>query len=240
MGHRSQEFLASTGDLTGLLSLEEGTERALQRVTDLAASVVEAADGVGITLVSWGRQGSIPSMRTAAYSDPWVDAIDVDQYGTGEGPCIDAILMRDVVHLRSMNDSRYPKFSARAIEEGLGSVLAVPLAIDERAMGALNLYARQADAFDPLAEAVARSFAAQAAVALINIELYEGSRKLSDQLGEAMESRAFIEQAKGILMGREHCSADLAFEQMKMMSQKQNLKVSQIAINIISEGAITA
>lgn len=234
---RSQEYLASIGDLTGLLSLEEGTDRALQRVTNLASTVVAAADGVGITLVSWGAPGSIPSMRTAAYSDPWVDAIDVDQYETGEGPCIDAILMKDVVHLRAMDDSRYPKFSARATAGGLGSVLAVPLAVEDRALGALNLYARKVDAFDPLAEAVARSFAAQAAVALVNIELYEGARKLSDQLGEAMESRAAIEQAKGILMGREHCSADLAFGHLKVMSQEQNIKLSQIAMNIIGEEA---
>lgn len=236
--HRSQEFLASTGDMTGLLSLEEGTDHALQRVTDLASRVVPAADGVGITLVSWGQPGTTPGMRTAAYSNPWVKAVDLFQYETQQGPCIDAIVTDAVVNLRQLKDPRYPAFCARATEEGLGSVLAVPLAGDDRAVGAVNLYARAPDAFDEGAEALARNFAANAAITLVNIELYEGSRKLNDQLSEAMNSRAVIEQAKGILMGREHCDADKAFAHLKAMSQAQNVKVHELATSIVGQGGI--
>lgn len=237
--HRNQEFLASTGDMTGLLSLEEGTDHALQRVTDLAGSVVVPADGVGITLVSWGPPGTTPRMRTAAHSNPWVKAIDLFQYETQQGPCIEAIMTDAVVNLRQMKDVRYPAFSARAAQEGLGSVLAIPLAGNDKAVGALNLYARTSDAFDEDTQTVARNFAANAAIALVNIELYEGSRKLNDQLSEAMNSRAVIEQAKGILMDREHCDADQAFAQLKSMSQTQNVKVRELAISIVGGGTGT-
>ena len=234
--HRSQEFLASTGDLTGLLSLEEGTNEALKRITDLAASLVGAADGVGITLVTWGPPRTTPSMRTAAHSNPWVERVDAGQYATGEGPCIDAIVRSSVVNMRRLDDPRYPQFCARAAHEELGSVLAIPLSVNDKAVGALNLYARTDDAFDDASQNLACNFAAQAAIALVNIELYEGATKLNDQLNAAMDSRAIIEQAKGILMGREHCNADQAFEQLKGMSQTQNIKVRDLATTMVGEG----
>jgi transcriptional regulator with GAF, ATPase, and Fis domain len=152
---RSQEFLASTGDLTGLLSLEEGTNAALKRVTDLAAGLIEVADGVGITLLPAGG----PVMRTAAHSSPWVELVDEDQYTTGEGPCIDAIHRATVISLKDLDDPRYPRFCTRAREEGLGSVLALPLTVNDRTVGALNLYSREPDAFDADAQDLARNFA---------------------------------------------------------------------------------
>ena len=237
--HRSQEFLASTGDLTGLLSLEEGTNEALKRVTDLAASLVGTADGVGITLVTWGLPGTTPAMRTAAHSNPWVQRVDADQYATGEGPCIDAIVRGTVVNMRLLDDARYPRFCARAAHEELGSVLAIPLAVNDRPVGALNLYAKAADAFDEASQDLACNFAVQAAIALVNIELYDGATKLNDQLNEAMNSRAIIEQAKGILMGRERCTAEHAFGLLKAMSQAKNIKVRELATMMVGEGGTT-
>ena len=234
--HRSEEFQASTGDLTGLLSLEESTEEALQRVTDLAAKAIPVADGVGVTLVTWGAKGSIPAMRTAAHSNPWVVTVDVDQYQTGEGPCIDSIVRGEIVNLRELDEGSYPNFCAKASRVGLGSVLAIPLKInDNRAVGALNLYARERNAFDERDQAAAIDFSAHAAIALVNIELYESARKLTHQLSDAMDSRAVIEQAKGILMGRDHCTADEAFKQLKDMSQSQNIKVRELATTMVGE-----
>lgn len=195
--HPSAEFLASTGDLTGLLSLEEGTDQALQRVTDLASDLVSSSDGVGITLVSWPASGDKPVFRTAAYSDLWVKTVDLHQYETHEGPCCDATMKCEVVNLSSLDDPRYPVFCARAKAEGLGSVLAAPLNINETAVGALNLYSRSVDAFHVAEEDITRNFAAQAAVGLVNIELYESARALTRQLGDAMESRALIGRQKG-------------------------------------------
>jgi GAF domain-containing protein len=179
-------------------------------------------------------------MRTAAHSSPWVELVDEDQYTTGEGPCIDAIHRATVISLKDLDDPRYPRFCTRAREEGLGSVLALPLTVNDRTVGALNLYSREPDAFDADAQDLARNFAAQAAIALVNIELYEGATKLNDQLNEAMDSRAVIEQAKGILMGREHCDADQAFELLKAMSQTENVKVREVATLLVGEGGSEA
>jgi AmiR/NasT family two-component response regulator len=48
-----------------------------------------------------------------------------------------------------------------------------------------------------------------------------------------MESRAVIDQAKGILMARDRCSADEAFEVLKRISQNRNVKLHDIAQTIV-------
>ena len=48
-----------------------------------------------------------------------------------------------------------------------------------------------------------------------------------------MESRAVIEQAKGILMAAQHCSADAAFQILVRASQNQNRKLRAIAAEIV-------
>ena len=54
-----------------------------------------------------------------------------------------------------------------------------------------------------------------------------------DQVQVAMNSRAEIEQAKGILMARSHCDADRAFDILRRASQRQNVKLRQIAHTIV-------
>jgi AmiR/NasT family two-component response regulator len=58
--------------------------------------------------------------------------------------------------------------------------------------------------------------------------------RLTGQLEEALESRGVIEQAKGILMEREHCTPDEAFEMLRTASQHLNKKVRDIAAEIVA------
>jgi AmiR/NasT family two-component response regulator len=52
-------------------------------------------------------------------------------------------------------------------------------------------------------------------------------------LKRAMESRATIEQAKGILMAVEHCSPGAAFDILTRASQRQNRKLALVAAEIV-------
>ena len=57
------------------------------------------------------------------------------------------------------------------------------------------------------------------------------------QLKEAMVGRAAIEQAKGILMGAEHCTAEDAFEVLRRASQRENVKLRTIAQRIVENAS---
>jgi AmiR/NasT family two-component response regulator len=50
----------------------------------------------------------------------------------------------------------------------------------------------------------------------------------------ALASRAKIEQAKGIIMAGSHCGADQAFEILRRASQRENLKLRDIAHAIVA------
>jgi AmiR/NasT family two-component response regulator len=52
----------------------------------------------------------------------------------------------------------------------------------------------------------------------------------------AMDTRAVIEQAKGVLMAQRHVDADQAFELLREASQRYNRKLRDIASGIV-EGA---
>jgi hypothetical protein len=97
-----------------------------------------------------------------------------------------------------------PDYTPRAVEHGNLSSLSIPLAIDVDAQvtGALNIYARRPDAFDEASRSVATRFAPYATVAAGNLYAYQSARDMADNLQTALESRAVIDQAKGILIER--------------------------------------
>jgi AmiR/NasT family two-component response regulator len=98
--------------------------------------------------------------------------------------------------------------------------------------GSLTLYATASDAFDTAQRNLAAALAAQAALALgaAFVELEAGVRE--EQLREAIESRDVIGQAKGILMAREGCTADAAFDVLRRASQRENMKLRDIAARL--------
>lgn len=68
-------------------------------------------------------------------------------------------------------------------------------------LGALNIYSRTPAPFSAEDFSIAQLYASQAGVALANLETHEAAVELAAQLRRALDSRAVIEQAKGILTG---------------------------------------
>jgi GAF domain-containing protein len=134
-------------------------------------------------------------------------------------------------------DERWPAFSQLAAGHGVRSVMSMPLVANHEGVGALNFCSRVPKAFSDDEARVAAQFAAQAAIVLANTQAYWDARELSQQLNEALKSRATIEQAKGILMGAQRCGPDEAFEILVRASQRENRKLRDIAANIVAQAA---
>jgi GAF domain-containing protein len=132
-------------------------------------------------------------------------------------------------------EDRWPDYTPRAAEHGNLSSLSIPLAIDPEAQvtGALNVYARRADAFDEASPSVATRFAPYAAVAAGDLYAYRSARDMAENLQTALESRAVIDQAKGILMERHELTADQAFQLLARASMTTNRKVRDIADHLV-------
>jgi AmiR/NasT family two-component response regulator len=85
-------------------------------------------------------------------------------------------------------------------------------------------------------EETAVLFSEQAAVACANAEVYWRTYSLTEHLREALESRDVIGQAKGILMARRGCTPEIAFEALRKVSQHRNIKLRDIAEQVVYLG----
>ena len=125
-----------------------------------------------------------------------------------------------------------------AAERGALSSLSVPLRIDEdeQVTGAINIYAREPNAFDTASRTAATRFGPYAAVAAGNLHAYQGARDRADNLQAALVTRGVIDQAKGILMDRHKLTADQAFQVLAQMSMKTNRKLYAVADELVHTG----
>jgi GAF domain-containing protein len=219
-------------ELSRLLVNEEALDDTLQRVADLACRYVGDADVAGVTLLRDGK----PS--TTVYTDPTSPQIDSAQYETGIGPCLEAFRQQRVFRVDSTaEDEQFPAFSQAAAEHGIQSTISFPLAVRGNGIGALNLYSKQLGAFCADAEKVGMVFADQASVALANAQLYASAYRMTQQLQEALTSRAVIDQAKGILIGQHRVGADEAFDILRTTSQRENRKLRDLAQELVDRAS---
>jgi len=111
--------------------------------------------------------------------------------------------------------------------------LSVPLAASGTTLGTITLYAEGPEPFTDGDAGAAEAFAAQAAVVLANSRAYWELHEVAAGLQAAMQSRAVIEQAKGRLMATEGCTADEAFTLLARTSQRDNVKLREVARQIV-------
>jgi GAF domain-containing protein len=205
-------------------------EETLTKVTQLTKQAIPAAELVGITMMVEGRQ------RTAVFTDEAAPEIDQAQYDSGEGPCLAAFEESRITTIADTHEpGEWPSFRTAAAEHGIRSTMSFPLLMEEGAIGAMNLYSRDVRAFDEDASKAGEVFAAHAAIVLANTKAYWDAHELSTRLMASTQSRAVIEQAKGILMAAEGADEDQAFDILVRASQRENVKLRDIARRIVDD-----
>jgi GAF domain-containing protein len=222
--------------LATIVLMAEPLGAVMSRIADLAALIVPGVDDVSVTLIERGRA------RTVAFSGSGrlAAALDERQYEDGFGPCMDAAISGQVIMIEdTAQDQTYPAFARQAQRQGVRRALAIGMPTAQDTSGALNLYSSHASGpFEPVALEIATTFASYASIALLNASLYAGALNEVTQMREALASRAGIEQAKGIIMHERRCSADEAFNTLRIISSQANRKLRDVAQTIIC-GATT-
>ena len=218
----------------GRISLRHHTmESLLQTVADLAKTVMPGDVEASIFIQRDRRRFTVVS------TGPLALALDEVQYSEHQGPCLHAAATRELTEIRDTRaELRWPHYAQRAAEHGNPSSLSVPLVLDDDVSGALNIYARQLDAFDADARAAATRFAPYASAAIDNMQAYESSRATAHNLEAALASRAVIDQAKGILMERGRLTADQAFQLLVQASSRTNRKLRDVAEELVHTGQL--
>ena len=84
---------------------------------------------------------------------------------------------------------------------------------------------------------VVETLAAAVASLLQESELRSTMQTMVDDMRAALSSRAVIDQAKGIVMGDQHCTADEAFQHLVRLSNQTHRKVREVAQAIVDQAA---
>jgi GAF domain-containing protein len=217
-------------ELGRLRLTDTNTEELLTQIANLVRQGLAGAEDASVTLVRGERA------HTAAFSGPNALRLDEAQYEIGHGPCLDAAANGHTVVIADMaTEDRWRDFATHAVEVGIRSSLSVGLPVQQDMVGALNIYSRKPDGFDADAVTAAETFADYAAITVANVVTHEDTRSLAEHMRKAMESRAVIEQAKGILMGQRGCDADEAFAILVRLSQQTNRKLREVASLLVEK-----
>ncbi|MEU0498769.1 GAF and ANTAR domain-containing protein [Mycobacterium sp. NPDC006124] len=204
-------------------SLHDTLAAILHGVLDLLDG---AAHGAGINLLLKGRFSPQAVLGEAPH------LLDQLQERTGAGPCIEASARQCRVEIADTAvERRWPDFTTRAVALGVGSMLCVPLWVDDHRLGSLSLYGAQPHAFGATAINLADLYATHAALAL-------GDAQRTESLRRALFNRDTIGQAKGVLMHARRLSAEDAFALLVTASQRLNRKLVDVAQEVAETGAL--
>ncbi|HEY1621544.1 MAG TPA: GAF and ANTAR domain-containing protein [Streptosporangiaceae bacterium] len=223
-----EDIAASVTELQDVLLGTESIEKFVQELVVQAARLVADSLSCAITLNQVGR------MSTMGCSDELATRVNDLQYELGEGPCLAAL--REGVPVRvddTADEPRWPRFGKQAAACGVRAALSLPLRAQDETIGALNLYAVDRGAFEEEETRRAENFAENAAGALaLGLRLVSYAA-LTAQLRESLSSRAVIDQAVGVILAQERCGQDKAFSILRTASQNRNVKLRQVAREIV-------
>lgn len=191
----------------------------LDTAVRLAVDLVPGADHAGISVIERDNRRS-----TLAWTDDVVRAAEEgDDPGDGNRPYWHRLWTAPVAEVE---DSENGEGDEALSGLGLRSVLSLRLRADRRRLTVLTAYARKPRAFDEAALRVGRLFTAHVGIAL-------DSATVREQLTEAMRTRDLIGQATGILMERLDIDAAGAFDSLVRASQRENIKLRDLARRIV-------
>jgi ANTAR domain-containing protein len=135
----------------------------------------------------------------------------------------------------SLTEARWPEYAATALRLGIRSTLTLVYQAWPGAV-TLTLAAARPYALDPRRAEPAEMLAAMGAAVLGAVSQYDDARRTASQLRDAAESRAVVDQAKGMLMHALSCSADEALERMRRASQRANVRAIDVARDVVASG----
>lgn len=124
---------------------------------------------------------------------------------------------------------RWPRYAPAALALGHTRLVALPLRVPTRTLGALVLFSGQRDVPSPAALTLGRSLADFTAVTLQRAREAEDGRTLTGQLERALTSRVIIEQAKGVIATRRSLTMEDAFEALRSHARSHRRPLHDVA-----------
>jgi GAF domain-containing protein len=223
-----QEVRQALTELGKLRFGEMRVEDALHEIVQTTHAIFDV-DGAGLMLADTDHH-----LRNVAVSDERLGHLEELQMRHQEGPCISAFDDKELVGTQDLaQETRWPLFSRAAVARGVRAVLASPLPYNQDAVGVVAVLSDDPHPWSPEGELALLAFTDLAALLIASMMQGEQQSELAAQLQSALNSRAVIEQAKGVLIGQQGLSAHEAYVQLRDQARAQRRKLAEVSAELV-------
>lgn len=200
----------------------------LQRAVAICAHALGGSAAVSLSAGAPTAPSRVASSAAAA------QVVDGAQLEREEGPSVAAYAERATVVCADLRTAdRWPALAADPRLPAVAAV-AAPLLVGDEVLGVLTVYVEA----DPPGERLVRSVELLAAAVAAVLHEAVVRRELAQEAADleaALQSRATIDQAKGIIMAERNCSAQEAFDHLVDLSSTQHTKLREVARALVEQ-----
>jgi GAF domain-containing protein len=202
----------------------------LLRVGEATRTVLEV-DGAGLTLV---HEDGPP--RWVAATDAAMELLEQIQHDFGEGPYLQAYAQDRAAVVEDLRAApAWARLDAVVGQLHVRAVLSVPIRLAGQPVGTLDVYSTQPRAWTAHELDGVGEFAAVAGeLVQTSVELAMRELELA-QLQQALTSRIWIEQAKGVLAATQGTDPEAAFQQLRARARASSRKLAELAHEVVQD-----
>jgi hypothetical protein len=221
------ELLTAFRAMAEIVYSGESFDSVYDAVCSTAVQLIDGCDHASLMLRRSGR------IETVASSDGIARQIDEFERILGEGPCLDAIDENEPdQHICPdlADGSKWPELARMIMAEtSVRGMAGFRLRQEGKRVGALNVFSDTPGALTDHSLEQATMLTAFASVTLAALERGEEATTLR----RGLESNREIGKAVGLLMAMHDLDDDRAFEMLAKVSQEMNVKVAEVAAQVV-------
>jgi hypothetical protein len=216
------------GDAAELLSLSNGEVKSLKMLAELA---VRQVPGCAAAYAAIWRGGELAGL---AATHPDAARLADLEAGTGGGPLTEAVREGTCVTIAdTLTETRWPRWAEAALCRAVRGSVHLTRELPSMTI-VLALFAVRPAVMDADSVPVAGVLARFAGTVFANTLLFGQAQRTATQLQDSVAARAVTDQAKGVLMHALGCDAEEALAYLRRESQRQHVKVTEVAARVIA------
>ena len=175
------------------------------------------------------------TLTVVAASSEHARLLELLQLQNAEGPCLECYHRGVPVSATDLadEDQRWPLFAPAARRSGFRAVHALPLRLRDQVVGGMNLFTAEPGALDDSVLELAQGLADMATIGILHERVVRRHELVTEQLQTALNSRIYVEQAKGVLAERLGIPVDEAFSVVREHARTSQRQLIDVAIAVV-------
>lgn len=202
----------------------------LRELGDRTRGIVPDCIGLSLAVQDYGLT------FTLVASAEEIAVLDALQYLSG-GPCVAAAAGESVLeytHDELMDEDDWQLFARAGAAMGVQSTLSLPIVVDGRVGGSVNLYGASRSAFTGHHEELAEVFGAWAPGAVTNADLGFATREEARRAPQQAKDEITLSIAVGVWAEREGLDSDAARVRLDEAARRAQVDTLQLAQTLVS------